>query len=312
MASCSTTPAHHAAASPTTTSAPTHSVPSTRATSRPALLLTAAVLPWRLPRPLSRTVVLADGTGLLVAGGLTATGSTAAILRLDPTSGAVRNAGRLAEPVHDAAGVRLGAERLVFGGGDQLSTAAVQGLGRGVVGRLPRVRSDLVAAVVGSTGYVMAGYDGSRPDASVLRTTDGRHFLDVATLPVPVRYPAVATAGHDIYLFGGESDSGATSVIQRLDPVTRSARIVGRLPGPLAHASAITLDGGIFVLGGISAGAASADIQRYDPATGHLAPAGRLPYRVSDAAPAVLNGTAYLLGGENPDPIATVIALRPR
>lgn len=325
MASCSSAPVRHAAAAPSTaststrsrpnaTSAPSSAVPST--SKRPDPRLTAAEVRWRLPRPLSRAVVLSDGNGLLVAGGLTLAGSTAGILRLDPATGAVRTAGRLAEAVHDAAGVSLGAVRLVFGGGDDLSTAVVQRFGLAgagvVVGRLPRVRSDLVAAVVGSTGYVMAGYDGSRPDASVLATTDGRHFQDVGSLPLPVRYPAVASDGQDIYLFGGESAAGVSSVIQRLDPSTGSVRIVGRLPRPLAHCSAFALDGDIFVLGGISVGRASADIWRYDPATGLVELAGRLPYRVSDAASAVINGTAYLLGGEAPNPIATVVALHPR
>lgn len=291
------------------------SVSSSASVSWPGLRLVAAVVPWHLPRPLSRAVVLVDRNRLLIAGGLTRGGSTAVILRLDPTTGARRRAGRLAEPVHDAAGANLGAERLVFGGGDQVLTSGVQRLGGAggvVVGRLPRVRSDLVATAVGSTAYVMAGYDGSQPDGSVLATNDGRHFQDVASLPVPVRYPAVASAGHAIYLFGGESGAGVTAVIQRVDPSTGSARIVGRLPTPLAHASAVNIGGHIFVLGGTSAGVASADIQRYVPATGRVARVGTLPYPVSDAGSAVINDTAYLLGGENPDRIATAIVLRPR
>jgi hypothetical protein len=52
----------------------------------------------------------------------------------------------------------------------------------------------IVAAVtIGGTVYVMGGKDASKPDAAVLATTDGRTFVTVAVLPVPVRYPTSAS-----------------------------------------------------------------------------------------------------------------------
>ncbi len=200
-------------------------------------------------------------------------------------------------------------------GGDQTTVGSVQQLASvgtaAVIGRLPQSRSDLVAASIGSTAYVLGGYDGAAIQPAVLATTDGRRFHAVATLPAPVRYPAVAVLGHAIYLFGGETAAGPTSAIQRIDPAAHAATIVGHLPHPLADAAALTLDGRVYVAGGTSAGSAQTQIRRFVPATGRTLPAGRLPYAVSDAGAAVLDGAGYLLGGESSDRLGTVIVLHP-
>ena len=73
---------------------------------------------------------------------------------------------------------------------------------------MPAPRSDAAAVTIGSTTYLVGGYDGTRPDAPVLATTDGRTFTTVTALPVPVRYPAVAALGGQIYLFGGQAITG--------------------------------------------------------------------------------------------------------
>lgn len=275
--------------------------------------LTAVVEPWHLPGAVSREVVLVDHRRLVVAGGLAAAGSSTAIVRIDPGTGTASGSGKLARPVHDAAGVTLGGRHYVFGGGAQATVATVQEFGSDgsavVVGRLPRPRSDLVAAVAGSTAYVLGGYDGATTDPAVLATTDGRHFAMVARLPVAVRYPAVAGLGHTLYLFGGEHAGSPTTAIQRVDIHTGTAALVGHLPHPLAHASALTLGGTVYLLGGVTATSADEGITRFNPTTDVVVPAGRLPYPVSDAGVAVLDGTAYLVGGENPHPLGTVIAL---
>ncbi len=83
--------------------------------------------PYQLPSGLAREVVLPAGPDLLLAGGLTrGSTSTAAVRRLNPSTGGTVRLGRLTVPTHDAAGATLGGRAYVFGGGEQSSTATVQ------------------------------------------------------------------------------------------------------------------------------------------------------------------------------------------
>ena len=196
----------------------------------------------------------------------------------------------------------------------------------------------------------MGGYDGSRPDASVVATTNGQTYSIVATLPVPVRYAAVAALGGRIYAFGGQAVTGPhagtpVSVIQGVDPAHRTAAVVGHLPEPLAGATAVTVDGELFVAGGestvggrrtrglgttqltgqptASAGSGGSSpptpptrtvsaIWAYDPASGHLLAAGRLQVPVSHAAVAVIDSIAWIVGGESDGTlVSSVQVIRP-
>jgi N-acetylneuraminic acid mutarotase len=215
--------------------------------------------------------------------------------------------------VHDAAGAVLAGTHFVFGGGAAATVATAQTFNRDgdarVVGKLPAPRSDLSAAVVGSTVYILGGYDGSSLDPRIIATVDGVRFSVVATLPVAVRYAAVASLGANVYVFGGEHDSTPTDAIQRFDTRTRQVDVVGHLRQPVAHAAAVVLHGRIYVLGGVAGKQPVAAIRRFDPVAETVAPAGGLPYPVSDAGAAVVGDTAYLVGGEAPRRLATVIAM---
>jgi hypothetical protein len=316
----------------------------------------SGLLPWRLPAPVSREVVVPGQHGrLIVLGGLTPGGASATgVYSVRTRTGTARRIGALGVAVHDAAGAVAGGRALVFGGGSAASIATVQGftLPGGAGGAtpgpapLPKARSDLAAVTVGATTYLLGGYDGTRPDASVLATTGGRAFRTVATLRVPVRYPAVAALGGKIFVFGGEAVTGPhagapVTTIQAVDPVRHTCTVVGQLPVPLAGAAAATLRGEVFVAGGESSvpqprapgmgttqfrargtraggesgGAATSTVSTiwaFQPATGRLLPAGRLQVPVSHAAVAVSGSAAWIVGGESRGtPVAAVQMLRP-
>jgi hypothetical protein len=301
-------------------------------------------------------VVLPSRHGrLIVLGGLTPGGvSTAGVYSVGTRTGAVRRISALRVAVHDAAGAVSGGRALVFGGGSAASIATVQGLtlpgGNGGTApgpaHLPQPRSDLAAVTVGATTYLVGGYDGARPDASVLATTDGRTFRNVAALRVPVRYPAVATLGGKIFVFGGLAVTGPragtpVTTIQAVDPARHTCSVIGHLPEPLAGAAAVTLHGEVFVAGGETTvpqprirgmgatryrargprvgsetGAARtftvSTIWAFQPATGRLLPAGRLQVPVSHAAVTVSGSRAWIVGGESHGVlVAAVQMLRP-
>ena len=216
------------------------SAPPERTTSAPRGLpaAEAGLMPWHLARPLSREVVVAGSGGrLIVLGGLVAGGASASgVYALDTATGAARQIGALRAPLHDAAVSVSKGRALVFGGGSPATVATVQSFALSAPGRrrqaavataagpLPAPRSDEVAVTIGATTYLVGGYDGTRPDASVLATVDGRTFRRVTALPVPVRYPAVAVLGGRIFAFGGQAITGPQAgapvdVIQAVEPV---------------------------------------------------------------------------------------------
>ena len=280
--------------------------------------MTASLLGVRLPSPLSRAVAVPSGGEVLVLGGIDPSGTTSAVLRLDPATGAVTQIGRLAAAVHDASGAPLGHGWLVVGGGRTLASAVVQDVSlsgasasASVAGALPSPRADGAAVSVGDEVLVVAGGRGGLADPAVLMTRDGARFTVFARLPFAVRYPGVALAGRSVYLFGGATAAGPSNAIQVLDTTTGSARLVARLPYALTEASAFSLGGRLLIAGGMRGGRPSAAILAFDPATGHTTAVGRLPRAVADAAVAVVGSTAYLVGGETGSAfLDSVIAVR--
>ena len=306
-----------------TVSAPARSQASPPPTSPPAtspgrkqmMTVSSTMAPFTLPAAVSRPTVFAAGEGLLVVGGLTAADNTTqAILRVDLAGGTVQPAGRLPVPVHDAAGTVVNGRDLLFGGGSTAVTSAVQDVTPGappqVISHLPQPRADLVAISDGKAGYVLGGFNGAQGSTTILKTLNGRTFTVAGTLPVSVRYPAVALNGGSIWLFGGEHAGRQVTDVQRVDLSTGQGSVAGKLPRPLAHAGAFTLGGTILVAGGRTGSTPTDIVLRFDPATVRFTTAGHLPAARSDFGVAVVGGTAYLVGGENPKPVNTVIQVR--
>lgn len=281
-------------------------------TTDPAGPVTAVVVGPTLPRPISRAVAVSSGDGVeLIGGRTTAKVSTDEVVQWDP-SGSAAVSGRLARRVHDSSATVLAGRPLVFGGGDGGSVAEVQqleGSGATLAGMLPTGRSDLSAATVGDTAYVIGGFDDTSGQLDILATTDGKQFTAVAQLPGEVRYGAAVTVGSRILIFGGESDSRSSDAVLAFDPGTATVEQVGALPVRLSHASAFLLGDRVYLAGGETDGTRHGDIYSFDEASGRSEVVGQLPEVRSDAAVAVVGSTAYLLGGESPAAVDTVVAV---
>ena len=267
----------------------------------------------RLPAPTTRAVAFATASGLVVAGGLTPTGTTGRVVRIPVDGRPAATVGRLAHPVHDAAGAVLHGSMLVFGGGASTQDAWVQRVligGAGdVPGRLPSARADLAAVATGSQVIVIGGGASGRADPRVLATSDGVHFRTVADLPVPVRYAAVAAVGATVVVVGGTSSTGDVAVIQAVDLRRGTATVVGRLPRTLSHATALVIGGVVVIAGGRHGGRALDGVLGVDPASYRVRAAGHLPRPESDAAGAVIDDVGYLVGGESTGPLATIVTI---
>ena len=289
-------------ASPTPTRAP--SGPHSVSAGRPQAP-TTRVLSWRLPGPLSRSVALVVGSRVLVAGGLSpGDHSTDQVLSLDPARGVTGPPGRLAEPLHDAAGAVLAGRPTVIGGGGTTELADVQRRdphGRWhVTGRLPRARSDLSVVAWGRHGLVIGGYDGRTAPTSVLRT-DGHRFTVAGALPAGLRYAGVAADRGAVWILGGEDGGRELTRVLRLDPATGRVRTLARMPHPLGHEAVVAVGPRLLLLGGRTApDAVTSRMWWFDTRSGGWTRAGRLPYPVADAGWARQGAHGYLIGGETP------------
>jgi len=340
-----TTAGHGAQGSPGATGATTATTPGATTPSPGAVTVAVGRTTWQLPAPIGDEVALAvpgSATQVEILGGMT-TGNQRAqgIFTMNLSTGSLTQVGDLASSLADAAGALTGGRGTVFGGAAPTPSDAVQALASlapgtasaPVIGTLPAPRSGAATAVVGTTTFLVGGEDGTAPEATVLATTDGRHFTAVATLHQPVADPAVAAVGSKLYVFGGIALSGpsagkAVDTVQVVDTVARTSAAVGALPVPLAGASAVVLEGHVLVLGGdTNAGGTlgsigtSATVWSYVPGTarsgsraaaGTVHVAGHLFVPVARAGVAVVGNTAWIVGGDSDGaPVTTVQTVTP-
>ena len=277
--------------------------------------LTIRLSSLRLPVPTSRAVAFAARAGFVLAGGLTAGGTTSQVVRVPVGGQPPTVIGSLPHPVHDAGGAELSGSMLVLGGGAVTQDAWVQRVAvdgtSDTRGHLPAARADLAAVTAGSQVVVVGGGASGRADPRVLATIDGRRFRVVATLPIPVRYAAVAIVGSTVMVLGGTSATGDTAAIQAVDLARGTAAVVGRLPQAMSHATALVVGGVVVVAGGRHGGRALDRVLEVDPTSFAVRTAGHLPRAESDAAGVVVDGVGYVVGGEAARPLATVVTIAP-
>lgn len=276
--------------------------------------VSTATLPWRLHAVVSREAAAVVSGSVVIAGGLIPGDiSVDHTWRIDPATGTVTALSPLPHAVHDVAGAALGGNLLAIGGGRSAVYGYVQRVGppgtSAVVGALPVPRAD-VAAVGTSRGVVVVGgYDGSTLQAAVLLSTDGRSFSTVATLPDPVRYPAVVANGDTVWVVGGEVSGHQVNVVQQVDLANGTARVVAHLPFAVGHAAAAYVDGGLLVAGGRTDSGISSQVSWLDLSTGRTSALGQLPTPVADSGFVTLGTRLLLLGGETPAYSDRVVAV---
>jgi hypothetical protein len=260
-----------------------------------------------LPEPASRLAAVAfPDHRLLVLGGLVGGASSDQVLA--GTAADLRVASRLPMPTHDDVGVRLAGGRVyLLGGGQATSSDAVvriEATGRATrVGSLGEPLSDLGAAVVRDTAYVVGGYTGVKFATGILAFRGGTPHL-VARLPVGLRYAGVAALGGRVYIAGGITTAGPSDAIYAFDPRTHVVRPLGTLPAPVAHAPLAALGGALYLVGGDG----SSSVVRISP-SGDVSIAARRPKPLAGAAAVTVGREIVVLGGDGSD---AVYALTPR
>jgi outer membrane protein assembly factor BamB len=207
----------------------------------------------------------------------------------------LRVLGHLTTRTHDAAAVLRGRSVVLYGGGASVSTPAAlrvdprTGATR-ALRPLDEPLSDLGAAQVGGSTYLVGGFTGTTYASAILRVGANDRTTTVARIPAGTRYAGVATSGGKIYVAGGLTTRGESRAIYRIDPRDASVVRIGSLPRPEAHAALAALDGRLYLFGGRS-------VLRISPDTGAVAPVATLPQRLTDPNAVTIGRRIVVLGG---------------
>jgi outer membrane protein assembly factor BamB len=269
-----------------------------------------------LPQAASRMTATALPDGRVVAAGGLVSGSSSTQILAGPPA-ALRTAGTLPAPTHDAAAAAVGGYVYVFGGGSSSSTDRISRIDTRTwrssrAGSIGEPLSDLGAAVVRGSGYLVGGYTGTRFATAILRFRPGNGLPVAARLPHGLRYAGVAAIGRTIYVAGGLTTGGESRSVYAVDTSGRTVRRIARLPQPLAHAPMAAARGKLYLIGGTSsAGAPSTAILSIDPSSGQVRRSGKLPRPLADATAVSVGGSVYVLGGAGDSPSRAVLRLTP-
>jgi hypothetical protein len=254
-----------------------------------------------LPSARSGIAAAAFGPSIFVSGGLSAAGaSTDTIFRID-RSGSATTAGTLPGPIHDATSAALGGTVLVFGGGESEGSDRIVQLIPGpprLIGSLPQALSDLAAVSLGTVAYVVGGWNGTDTNHAIYAAQPNGTASQVGTIPLGVRYPALAALGGRVIVAGGETAAGTpTADAWSFDPGTRKTTPLPSLPIPTDHTAGAVLNGRVYVIGGLRNGVFTDAILSWAPGERRWRSAGHLPAAISDLAAVAFDGGIAVVGG---------------
>ena len=207
----------------------------------------------------------------------------------------LRVVGHLPSATHDGAAVLHGRTVLLYGGGDSVSTPAVLRVdprtsATHALHPLDEPLSDLGAARVRGSTYLVGGFTGTTYASAILRVGANDRTTTVARLPTGTRYAGVATIGGKIYVAGGLTTHGESRAIYEFDPADASVVRIGSLPRPEAHAALAALAGRLYLFGGRS-------VLRISPDTGAVARVATLPQPLTDPNAVTIGRRIVVLGG---------------
>ena len=297
-----------------------------------AVILLVAVLPFpghaspaeplevrvedRLPGGNYRAASVETGGAIYIIGGRNETDTSPAVMRYDPSNGAVSFAAfRLPQPRMSACAVYDGKYAYVLGGADgglELGSILRIELGTGEVrtleAQLPSPRIGLSAALQDGRIYIFGGHSNGTKITHILRFDPATGNMTVmgASLPGGRAGMAIASAGSGIHLFGGKTDTGASDEVLLYEPEEdRLSVLPDRLPYTVYHAPAVLFRGAILIIGGNArlpgwnVSKATDTIVVFDPATGISSLLkSRLPSPRERTVAAVMGGRVLVFGGQ--------------
>jgi hypothetical protein len=195
------------------------------------------------------------------------------ILRFDPATASVTQAGELPQPTSDAAVAEVGETAYVIGGynGQQALDTIVAWRPGGSAEVLAHLPSGLryAAAAAASGGIVIAGgTPGEGANSAILRFDPATRALQtIGQMPAPVEHASAFALGRYVYVVGGRgaAQGSQTADLIAIDSTSGHAVRVGQLPQPLSDAALTASGGHVWVAGGSSTSGVVGSILELEP-----------------------------------------------
>lgn len=132
----------------------------------------------------------------------------------------------------------------------------------------------------------------------IVNSLNQERWTQVAAIPQPRAKMAVATTQNSIYLIGGITDEGVSSLVQKFDKTTSTWMSLTNKPTAVSDAHAEIVGGKIFVPGGILADGTVTDIlEVYTPDTDTWERLSPLPFPLSNYGITSFEGKIFVFGG---------------
>ncbi len=226
--------------------------------------------------------------------------------------------GSLPSPLMDPSYVASGGGIVLLGGLNAADTSVDTVIAAGFhggrsLGRLPSVRHDAAAALLGSNIYVFGGGNGPSQLSDIVRVDarTGSSSL-VGHLPTASSDSTAAAIGGTAYVVGGYTGTRWLDTIIAYRPGA-AAHVVAHLPHTIRYAAVTAVGSQLVIAGGsLENGTASDAVLAYAPATRRISRIGTLPAATTHAAAATLGGIAYVIGGRGAasgTPTTSIVAI---
>jgi N-acetylneuraminic acid mutarotase len=166
---------------------------------------------------------------------------------------------------------------------------------------MPEPRSEVGAAAIGRTIYVVGGFDGFARTSSRVDAFDVENnaWYPVQPLPKALHHVGVASDGEKLYAFGGMTGIAMTAVdtLYVYEPALNRWKEMGRMPDPVGAAAIVLFEGKFHVLGGQGLGQSTQTHNVYDPKTDTWEPGEPLVTGRDHFGAAAIGGKIYVVGG---------------
>jgi N-acetylneuraminic acid mutarotase len=166
---------------------------------------------------------------------------------------------------------------------------------------MPTARTEVTAATVGSSIYVVGGFDVEGNTVDTVEVYDARSdtWSRAKELPIPLHHAAAASYQGKLYVVGGYLSGWIPSnTLFIYDPFTNDWRRASDMPTPRGALTAQFIDGIIYAVGGWN-GLPLGTNESYNPSTDSWSIMVEMPTAREHLASGVVNGNLYVIGGRD-------------